>query len=87
MKIEDRTVTNVMDYLKANPKEPVVSVYEKLKPGVICSFPVDDALLYAEKVTCEEIEPYMSKEYNGFNWSLIWAKIRHDRSIKNTNSM
>jgi hypothetical protein len=76
-----RDVVDVKEYLRDNPDELVVSVYEKLKPGVLCSFPVDDMALYCDNIKCSEILPYMEPKYNGFHWLLIWAKIRNDREL------
>jgi len=77
--MEGRNVKNVKKYLQENPDALAVSIYEKLEPGILCSFPIDDAVLYAEKITCNELLPYMEPEYNNFHWSLIWAKIKKGR--------
>jgi len=78
-RMERKDIVDVRKYLLDNPGELVVSVYEKLSPGVICSFPIDDAVLYAENITCKEISPFMDPKYSSFKWPLIWAKIRRDR--------
>jgi hypothetical protein len=75
----ERNVTDVKGYMIDNPDELVVSIYERLKPGILCSFPLDDAILYAENVLNREIRPYMEQKYSSFHWTLIWAKIQHDR--------
>ena len=74
-----RNIVDVKGYVKDNPDELVVSIYEKLEPGILCSFPVDDLILYAMDIKCSEILPYMEPEYNDFHYSLIWAMIKKNR--------
>ena len=76
-----RDIVDVKKYLRENPDALAVSVYDRLERGVLCSFPVDDLVLYAEDVKCSEILPYMEPEYNGVPWPLIWAKIKKDRKL------
>jgi len=74
-----RNVVDVVKFLRENPEELVVSVYDKLRPGILCSFPLDDAILYSEGIKAKEILPYMDARYADFHWSLIWSKIKNNR--------
>ncbi|MCL2052521.1 MAG: hypothetical protein FWG91_12455 [Lachnospiraceae bacterium] len=73
---------DIINYLRENPDEPVVSIYEKLKPCVLGGFPVDDIALFCDDIKCGEIIEFMDPQYRGFNWVLIWAKIRSNRAAK-----
>lgn len=82
-----RDIIDVKGYIKDHPDELVVSVYERLKPGVLCSFPVTDMVLYAKDVKNSEILPYMEPEYKDFHWSLIWSMIRKKRETANRSNI
>jgi hypothetical protein len=76
-----RNVVDVIQYLNDNPAAPAVSIYERLKPGILCAFPVDDMVLYAKNIKCGEIVKYMTPQYNGFPWEYIWVLIERDRAL------
>ena len=75
-----RDLTDVKKHMMEHPEEPVVSIYEKLKKGVLCCFPVDDVILYSQDVRNKEILPYMDSDYTDFPSPYIWALIERDRN-------
>jgi len=72
----------MITHMEDNKDELVVSIYKLLDLGTFRAFPVEDAVLYAENVTCGEILPYMNPRYSKFDCELIWTKIKHDRDKK-----
>jgi len=71
----------VIAYMQEYPNESVVSIYDKLKDGMLCSLPINDTILYAYDVKNWELLPFMGGNSKNMSWSLIWTKINEDRRI------